>query len=279
MTDLQPAELEAWIGREESVVDWLTPTLAERFYAMLDLDGPPPTRGGVMPQLIHFCLCAPAAPTHALGPDGHPLRGGFLPPVPLPRRMWAGSDVEFLADLRVGDEVTRHSRVADITVKQGVTGALCFVGVDHAFSVEGRIAVRERQTIVYCEIPPAGSGRQPALPATVAAVEQSCPTSPTLLFRYSALTFNGHRIHYDHPNTVLVEGYQGLVVHGPLQATWLSHLARLQREGAPLRHFAFRGQSPAICNTPVMLHATADGIDLWASSEGRLTMTATAGWA
>lgn len=260
--------LRQWIGAEDEAEDWLTPSLAERFAATLGLSAA--GDGEVAPRLIHFCLCQPAPPIAALGEDGHPARGGFLPPVPLPRRMWAGSDIRFSGDLRVGDRVTRRSRVADVVLKTGATGALCFVIVDHAYSAEGKTLVEDCQTLVYRA--PAHTGAPPPAPAPAGpgVLTEIVEPSPTLLFRYSALTFNGHRIHYDLNYATRVEGYPGLVVHGPLQATLLLHLAARTYGCAPDR-FTFRAKSSLFHQAPIGVHAGP-------AAEGRMALwTATAG--
>ena len=256
--------LRRWIGREETASDRVTPALVDRFRATLGLSPASLAARSPAPRLIHFCLCAPASPTEALGEDGHPARGGFLPLVPLPRRMWAASDIAFDGDLFIGDEVRRRSTIADVAVKAGRSGALCFVTVDHAIESGGAIRVRDRQTLVYrAADAPVVPNPVPLAPygEEVAIME---PT-PTLLFRYSALTFNGHRIHYDRPYAVEVEGYPGLVVHGPLQASLLFDMAA-RRAGRSPDRFAFRGVSPLFDIHPMQLHAAPgeDGtMTLW----------------
>ncbi|MDR3523245.1 MAG: MaoC family dehydratase N-terminal domain-containing protein [Acetobacteraceae bacterium] len=267
MTDIDT--WRGWIGREQTQDDLLTEDLARKFHAMLDLPGDAPRLGEAAPQLIHFCLTQPAAATATLGEDGHPARGGFLPPVALPRRMWAGGSLSFHRPLRVGDAVRRISRIEEVTLKHGRTGRLCFVTVAHRIEAGGELAVEERQDIVYRE---ADSAAKPATPPTAAAPgtrTRPQPVSAPLLFRYSALTFNGHRIHYDHPYVTQVEGYPGLVVHGPMQATWLLHYATELRGALP-RSFTFRGQSPLFDNDVVSLNATdaGDSMKLWTSRTG-----------
>jgi 3-methylfumaryl-CoA hydratase len=273
--------LRTWIGAEETVQDVLTPALAERFDATLGLPAHDYRAGEPTPRLIHFCLCQPAVPMNRLGADGHAARGGFLPPVPLPNRMWAGSQLAFVGDLIVGDAVRRVSRIANVVVKAGRTGALCFVTVDHRTTGASGGSVSERQTIVYRDA--AGQAvTSPAGPAPAGAKIVLIDPAPALLFRYSALTFNGHRIHYDHPYATGVEGYPGLVVHGPLQATLLLHLAaREQGERAPDR-FDFRSISPLFSDAGLCLHATTEAngaMDLWTSRPGGpVSMRAKAYW-
>ena len=280
------SDYTAWIGREEHRADRIEPGLAARWLATLDRTA---TADGTVPQALHWCLCIPDAATVQLGPDGHPLRDdspeSFLPPVPLPRRMWASSKVEFLAPLRLGETVKRRSRVVSVTEKLGGSGSLVFVEVAHELCGEAGIAVREVQSIVYREPAPAGGPPAPP-PLGDARFDSACwdahreitPTEP-LLFRYSALTFNSHRIHYDLPYACGVEAYRGLVVHGPLIATLLLDLAQRQLGDNALRNFAFRGLSPAICGEAlhlVMRGADAD-IELGAfAGDGRQVMSATA---
>jgi len=217
--DLDIAALRAWIGRTETSVDTLTPRLAREYAAMLDRD----PGEEFAPLAIHWCLAPPAAPAAALGPDGHPARGLFLPPVPLPRRMWAGGELRLHGRLRVGDLVTRTSRIADVTVKQGRAGILCFVTVEHELTGPRGLAISETQDIVYRDLETAAVPVPGAAPARRAVPREAGwrrdkGADAVLLFRYSALTFNGHRIHYDRAYAVGVEAYPGLVVHGPLQS-------------------------------------------------------------
>ena len=277
MSEIDIDTLRRWMGREESRGDVITAALAERFEATLGLD-PVAGLGAPAPRLIHLCLGLPAVPAEALGPDGHPARGDFLPPVPLPNRMWAGGRFEFEGTLHVGDAVTRTSRIEDVTLKRGRSGTLCFVTVGHRVTGPAG-AVIERQNIVYRDgtgaprgADPAGSGQWVR---TVAA-------DPVTLFRYSAITFNGHRIHYDQPYATGVEGYPGLVVHGPLQASWLYHFAAELRDGAPPAAFEFRSRAPLFDTDTITLSAALrdDGsVALWsAAAQGPASMEATAHW-
>ncbi len=277
------SDWDAWIGREERRRDVLTPGLAARWLATFDRDAP---ANGAMPQGIHWCLCPPDAPTAALGEDGHPARddtrAGFLPPIPLPRRMWAGSEVEFIRPLRINDTVERVSRIMTIAEKRGQSGPLAFVTVEHTTHADGAAALREMQTLVYREAaapdaalspPPIGAERSPQ----DAPSRRFTPTPP-LLFRYSALTFNSHRIHYDAPYAREVERYRGLVVHGPLIASSLLDLASHELGDNALSHFAFRAQSPAIAGEPLTLNLAPAGPtrELVAMNGGRMVMNATA---
>jgi 3-methylfumaryl-CoA hydratase len=275
-----------WIGREERARDRLSAPLARRWLATFDLDAP---AHGAMPQGIHWCLCTPETPSARLGPDGHPLRdgapGSFLPPVAAPRRMWAGSDCEFLAPLEIGAEISRRSRIDAVEQKQGSSGPLTFVTILHETSADGTLAVRERQTLVYREPPPPGA--PPAPPplgdarfdaSGWGAVEHLAP-SPELLFRYSALTFNTHRIHYDADYVRDIEGYRGLVVHGPLMASLLLQFAARRLGENALSCFAFRGISPAIAGEELVLalRGGGDAIEMGAfAADGRQVLKASA---
>jgi 3-methylfumaryl-CoA hydratase len=275
----------AWAGRKEVRRDVLTESLRARWCAALDRD---PPAAGIAPQGLHWCLCAPEAPTANLGRDGHPMRdespSSFLPPLPLERRMWAAGKVEFLGALAVGAVIERRSRVLSITEKHGATGPLILVEVAHETFGGSAIAVREAQTLVYRDAPPLGSPASPPPPGEArfdpAGWDQTrtLVPSPDLLFRYSALTFNNHRIHYDHPYATGTEGYRGLVVHGPLIASLLLDLARstLGSETA-LAKFTFRAVSPAIAGEPLHLALRQEegGIILAAhAADGRKIMAA-----
>ena len=223
--------------------DIVTPRLAAEYRATLD-----PNLAAVAPDeaplALHWCLAPPITPLAAIGADGHAAKGEFLPPVPLPRRMWAGGSVTTRAPLRVGDQVRRRSVIADVIVKQGRTGTLCFVSVDHEYSTERGLALSERHDIVYREAVDAARPTPTIAPEVPSAdLTWQVEATPTLLFRYSAMTFNGHRIHYDQPYVTGVEGYPGLIVHGPLQASFMFNLAAELGGGVPAS-FRYRGLSP-----------------------------------
>jgi 3-methylfumaryl-CoA hydratase len=275
----------AWVGRTERRVDRIDQGLVDRWIATLDRAAP---ADDTVPQALHWCLCVPDAPTAALGPDGHPHRDdgvdSFLPPLPLPRRMWAASKVEFLVPLRAGEAVERVSRIASIVAKTGSTGPLVFIDVEHETHGARGLAVREVQSIVYRDPAPAGSSPVPPPPGPQCfdpgpwqSHRSIAPVEP-LLFRFSALTFNSHRIHYDLPYASAEEGYRGLVVQGPLTATLLLDLAQRAFGDNALTRFAFRGLSPAICGETLHLVLRSEGtnIDLGAfASDGRQVMSAT----
>ncbi len=280
--DLSP--LKDWIGRAEQRGDWITAAPLAALSATLDRPDPEPLPGCAVPPLWHWLYFLPMAPQSQLGEDGHPKRGGFLPPVPLPRRMWAGGRLEFHHPLRVGDEVTRQSRILSVETKSGRSGTLVFVTVRHELTNAQGLALSEEHDIVYREAPAPGAPTPPAQPApTDEAFSRGITPDPVLLFRYSALTFNGHRIHYDQPYVTQVEGYPGLIVHGPLIATLLLDLLRRQQPEARVRRFAFTAMKPlfdthpfTVCGKPEG-DAAAHRYALWARShEGHLAMRATA---
>ena len=267
--DLDIAHLREWVGKSETMSERLTSNLVTRFNATLDHDAPTDA-GEDAPLMIHFCLAQPVAPASKLGPDGHPKRGGFLPPVALPRRMWAGGEISFIGPLTIDDIITRTSRIENVELKEGRSGKLCFVTVVHEYSSNDRLAVRERQDVVYRDAPSGTQGdTTPPDPAPKGTNSRRITADSTMLFRYSAITFNGHRIHYDAPYSREEEGYGGLVVHGPLQATIMAHMAAELR-GNPPKRFAFRGLSPLFDDTAFAVHAAEndEGIALWTARDG-----------
>jgi 3-methylfumaryl-CoA hydratase len=273
--------LRQWIGRSTKAADTVTAQLVKGLRATLFLEIGEPKSGDAAPFTTHWCLAQPVFPASELGPDGHPARGGFLPPVPLPRRMWAGGELEFVDTLRVGDEVTRTSRIADVTLKTGSTGTLCFVSVNHEVTTPRGIAIRERQDIVYRDVSPASAASaKPAGPAPTAQHRETHMADTVLLFRYSALTFNGHRIHYDRDYVTKVEGYPGLIFHGPMQAALLVEFAAKLRGQVP-KKFAYRGVQPLFEGSEFSVNAnqTDTGMELWTvNSQGQPTMKGTATW-
>ncbi|MET4218540.1 3-methylfumaryl-CoA hydratase [Bradyrhizobium sp. LB7.2] len=276
--------LRQWIGRSEEATDTVTAQLVKGLRATLFQEVGAPKAGDAAPFTVHWCLAQPVFPMSMLGPDGHPTRGGFLPPVPLPRRMWAGGEIEFFQPLRVGDESTRTSRIVDVQVKTGSTGTLCFVSVEHSISSPRGVAIRERQDIVYREMTTTQATTTKAPPPPPQAQAQHRETyvsDPVLLFRYSALTFNGHRIHYDRDYVTAVEGYPGLIFHGPLQATFIIEMAAKLRGGKAPTKFTYRGVQPLFEGSEFSINAneTEAGMELWtANAEGQPTMKGTAVW-
>lgn len=276
MVDVDIGHLRQWIGRTEQKSDVVTLGSVERLRATLgDTACAAPD---ALPLAIHWCLAPPAVPPSDIGSDGHPARGGFLPPVPLPRRMWAGGALEFHQPIIAGDTLTRMSRIADVAEKVGRTGHLVFVTVEHQISTHNSLAISERQDIVYRD---AAAGSKPAAPvrARKADHQETIQATTTLLFRYSALTFNGHRIHYDRDYARDIEGYPGLVVHGPLQATMLVNFASRLKDGRSPTRFSYRGLSPLFDGLDFTLNAIIKDktVDLWcADHNGATTMEATA---
>jgi 3-methylfumaryl-CoA hydratase len=274
------AHLQTWIGRSVRVDDVATPVPLQALTATLDRDDPP-APGQPIPPLWHWLYFLPLHRQSEIGADGHPARGGFLPPVPLPRRMWAGSRLEFRAPVLAGQALSRSSRIGDVRLKEGRSGSLVFVKVQHEISAEGRLAIAEEHDIVYRELAVAG---EPA-PAGVAAPDNAQWTrritpDDVLLFRYSALTFNGHRIHYDRRYVTEVEGYPGLVVHGPLIATLLMDLLRRERPEAQVTHFAFKAVQPIFDTAPFEVCGRMEDerhVRLWARTpDGHVAMDASA---
>jgi len=270
-----------WLGRVMEVSDVVTAAPVKALAATLDRDDPPPAAGDALPPLWHWLYFLPTEQQRDIGPDGHPKRGGFLPPVALPRRMWAGGRFEFLHPLRIGQAVQRTSRIADISSKQGKTGPLVFVRVRHEIGSGDTIALTEQHDIVYRDAPQPGT--QTDAPPAAPTDEQFARTitpDPVLLFRYSALTFNGHRIHYDRRYVTEAEGYPGLIVHGPLIATLLIDLLRRQQPDARIGSFEFRAVSPLFDTAPFTVCGGFDDprhASLWARGpQGQLAMQASA---
>jgi 3-methylfumaryl-CoA hydratase len=237
---------QEYVGKTETRHDTVWPLLIRGLAATLDLPEAEVAPEGRLPPLWHWMLFQEWVPASGLGPDGHPRRGGFLPPVhDLPRRMWAGGRVEFLGDLRAGDAVRQTSTILKVEDKIGGSGRLVFVTVRHEIHGPPGLCIAEEQDVVYRGAEGAAVKRaEPAPPPTDGTFTRAVQPDPVLLFRYSALTANGHRIHYDLDYVTREEGYPGLVVHGPLQATWLADLVRRHRPGASIRRFSFRGRRP-----------------------------------
>jgi 3-methylfumaryl-CoA hydratase len=256
-------DFRAWIGRSEQAQDPMSTAQAQAAQATFDEADLPLAEGDALPLPWHWFFFLPRAAQAALGEDGHPARGagsGFLPPLPQPRRMFAGSRLRVHQALRVGLPALREATIRDVTVKSGKSGSLAFVTVAYRFLQDGRLCLEEEQDIVYREpgqpLPAPLPAALPALPT--GAWSRSVTPDTRLLFRFSALTFNAHRIHYDRPYATAVEGYPGLVVHGPLTATLLLQLLR-RSSGRPIVAFDFRGQAPLFDGNPVRLAAVPDG--------------------
>ncbi|MDH4845870.1 transposase [Pseudomonas sp. BN505] len=234
---------ETWIGRSETVHDCISHNLVKRIAATLGEPAPAP--GTPLPELWHWAFFQDAVEHSGLGGDGHPARGGFLPPADNRNRMWAGGRLEFLHPLRVDAQVSRRSTILNVQEKHGRTGSLLFVTVQHEYVQDGQRALIEEQDIVYREPSPPKLGGTEPMPQ--GDWHLHVQPSPTLLFRYSAVTFNGHRIHYDWPYVTETEGYPGLVVHGPLIATLNVQAFVRANPQLTVRRFSFRGVRPLIC--------------------------------
>ncbi len=281
MSDIDIDHLRQWIDRTETRHDMVAATPVAAMSATLDRDDAKPQVGDAVPPLWHWMFFVSLTRHSDVAPDGHTKLGGFLPPVPLPRRMFAGGRFEFDHALRVGDEIERLSTVKDVTGKQGRSGQMVFVTVQHDISDAQGLAIREQHDIVYREPAKPGAPQpQPQAAPSEEAFSRDINPDPVLLFRYSALTFNGHRIHYDRTYVTEVEGYPGLIVHGPLIATLLVDLLRRNVPDARMTRFSFRAVRPlfdthgfTVCGRP-----EADNrFSLWARDhEGWLAMQASA---
>jgi 3-methylfumaryl-CoA hydratase len=274
-------QLRGWAGRKESRKDTVTSWPVAALAATLDDSQVCADNGSPLPVGWHWIFFLEAKPAQALGVDGHPKRGGFLPPVPLPRRMWAGGRLEFLQPLSIGERITRESEILSVEPKSGRSGTLVFVTVRHTISGGSGTAIIEEQDIVYREAAKKGDPMPPGKQAPVEAKwSRRLVPDAVLLFRYSALTFNGHRIHYDKDYAVNEEHYPGLVVHGPLQATLLLDLCR-HNVPRPIRKFEYRAQYPMFVDTPFTANGNYDAstatADVWtANNAGLYAMRGTA---
>jgi 3-methylfumaryl-CoA hydratase len=278
---LDSAALQSWIGRTQRRTDMIAAMPVAALSATLDRDDPEPMPGSPVPDLWHWLYFNPLTRHSEIGPDGHAMRGGFLPPVPLQRRMWAGGRLEFHRPLQVGDEATRTSTITEVEAKEGKSGPLVFVTVRHEVSDARGLALTEEHDIVYRDAPRPGASAPAAsdAPRDEDFLREIAP-DPVMLFRYSALTFNGHRIHYDRSYVTEVEGYPGLIVHGPLIATLLMDLLRRNVEHARVRRYSFKAMRPlfdlhrfTVCGK----REGGDAVALWARDhQGLLAMQARA---
>lgn len=278
-------QLKDWIGRTTDVSDFISPTTIDGMAATLDRQDPGTRIGDPIPASWHWLFFNKAARQSELGDDGHPARGDFLPPVPLPRRMWAANETQFLRPLKVGTEISRHSTINNVSIKEGKSGTLVFVEVGHEISDPDGVAISEIQTLVYRGEPDPKAAPIAKPSPTDALWSRTITPDPVLLFRYSALTFIGHRIHYDRDYATQVEGYPALLVHGPLTATLLLDLCRREMPEAEVKKIQVRASGPLFDNAPFTLNGRprkdgpGDGmvIDLWAAdATGNLAMSITA---
>ncbi|WP_135500995.1 FAS1-like dehydratase domain-containing protein [Roseovarius aestuariivivens] len=282
---MDQVNLSAWEGKTETQTGVIQIAQALQIHATLgQANTSPPQEGEILPPLWHWFAFTPTVPNEKLARDGHPRLGDFLPPVPLERRMWASGALTFHLPLKVGVPFVKHSQIANVAEKEGRTGRMVFVTVDHRIETEDQTAIEERQDIVYLDIP--DRFRPPEklpMPEAPDWHSHERATEP-LLFRFSAITFNAHRIHYDLPYAQQVEHYPGLVVHGPLQACWLIGAARAHRGTVP-RAFRFRGVHPMLLipGEPQEIDIMATGADgtalsLFTGQAGHQCMQATASW-
>ncbi len=275
-------DFQEWVGREQVASDRIDRNRAEALRATLESKDPPVAEGAALPELWHWAYFWETAPLSGVGRDGHAARGEFLPPVPLPRRMWAGSRLSWHAPLPVGAEATRRSTILGVEQKTGRSGRLAFVTVGHRIEGPQGLAVEEEHDIVYREEASPDAPAPPPEPAPAEAPwRRSIEPGPVLLFRYSALTFNGHRIHYDRPYASGVEGYPGLIVHGPLLATLMVDLARREARGRRIARFSFRARSPVFDTAPFAVCGAPEGetARLWVEgAEGQLAMQGEVGF-
>jgi 3-methylfumaryl-CoA hydratase len=245
------AGLRKWLGEKETAIDYVTVPSVDRLSALLDRDDPFPKMGDPLPIGWHAILFPRVVRQSQIGADGHPARGDFLPPIPLPRRMFAGKVVTFPGQLHVGDEVRRESTIHELELKQGRTGEMIFLTVKTDISGPKGLAITELQRLVYREAPdPNAKPTPPTEPPAKAKWTKTVTPDPVMLFRFSALTFNGHRIHYDLPYVTQVEGYPGLIVNGNLTTLMMFELAR-EHAGRPIKRFSSRNVSPLIVGRPL----------------------------
>jgi itaconyl-CoA hydratase/mesaconyl-C4 CoA hydratase len=273
MTSMTDSPYAAWIGRSEQTTEQLSAGLARRIAATLGESAP--VAGQALPALWHWAFFQPAVEEEGLGEDGHPARGGILPAAHNRNRMWAGGRVTFHEALRVGADATRTTTVLRIEEKAGRTGSLLFATLRHDYVQEGRLAISEEQDIVYREPSPPKPGSGDALP--LAGWQESITPTPTLLFRYSAVTFNAHRIHHDWPYVTQAEGYPGLVVHGPLIATLNLRAFCRANPQVSVRRFEYRGVRPLISPHPFTVGGRlyAPGrAELWAGNDAGIAQRA-----
>ena len=274
-TTLDEAHLQQWVGKSESFKDTLHPAQACLMQTTLDRN-PSLVAGDPLPPLWHWTYFHSGVPLSDLGRDGHPALGKFLPPVALPRRMWAGSRLKFETPILLGETITKTSTIKNVSMKSGRSGDLCFVTVEHIFTTQkGDLRISEEHDIVYKQDPTPGAPSPTAPePPRDSQISETITPSTIQLFRYSALTFNSHRIHYDREYCKTVEGYPGLIFHGPLAATLLADMAYREGNSAPLKTFSFRAMSPLFDTAPFTIHSNKEGT-YWAQNpDGNLAMKA-----
>jgi 3-methylfumaryl-CoA hydratase len=281
------SNLTDWIGNSESVEEYAAAAPVIRFTALMDNELPAAKNGDPIGPMAHWFYFQPQVPASEIGPDGHPKRGGFMPPVPLPRRMFGGARTTYIRPLRIGELMRRDGEITSVNIKEGRTGTLVFVTVKYSFYGEDGLAMEEEHDIVYRDNPKpdtgdgrGGSGKTNPPPSEPVWSLTVTP-DPVMLFRYSAITFNGHRIHYDRKYVTEVEGYPGLIVHGPLVASWVLECGLRNNPGRELAAFRFQARSPLFDVAPFGVGGVpgedGKGCELWATTpEGNLATLATA---
>jgi 3-methylfumaryl-CoA hydratase len=280
MSGLDVAALQSWVGRQSVAADPMTPFGARALAALLD-HAREPGVGDAVPLAWHWLYFLDAPSSAATGVDGHPHTGDFLPPVPLPRRMWAAGAIKLERPLRLGEPAEKRSTIAAINAKEGKSGPLVFVMLEHVITQGGAVCIQEEQTLVYRAAALRVAPLPPGEPAPLAA-DWSRTVVPTAvqLFRFSALTYNAHRIHYDRPYATGIEFYPSLVVHGPLILIQLLDLVERGASPTPLAAVRFRAVRPSFVDTPLRLQARRDRAELmlWSADEqNNVGMTAVAG--
>lgn len=279
MTGVDP-DIMAWVGREKIATETLSLFPAKALASLLGRASEP-RQGAPLPLGWQWLYFLDTPTPERTGIDGHPLRGGFLPPIALERRMWASGTFTLTSPLIIGEAAERASRIASITPKNGDSGPLIFVVVEHRISQGGALRLTEEQTLVYRAMPDAPQTLGPPQPASASMWARQCSVDPVTLFKYSALTFNGHRIHYDRPYATTVEHYPGLVVQGPFLATLLLDLLARERPGAEVATYSFRAMAPTFDNDTLTLHGdlTPEGAALWTHNGRGVGMKAQARFA
>ena len=254
-------KLRDWVGKTQTTEDFVAPFPVRALIGTFDEKDRDPANGDPLPPLWHWLYFLEIAPQSKIGPDGHAERGDFLPPVPLPRRMWAGSRFRFDGEpVRIGETIQRRSAIKSVEPKTGSTGSMVFVTVQHTISGAGGVSFVEELDIVYREAAKAGEKPRDPKPAPPAATwSRPLVPAPVLLFRFSALTFNGHRIHYDQPYVTGTEGYPGLIVHGPMLGMLQMELARRSNPGRTPATFEFRALSPVFAGPAFLAQARREG--------------------
>ena len=271
-------DYKKWIGRTEVATEPAELWPVRGLHAMLD-KAPPPEIGDLLPPCGHWLYFTPMTGQSKIGFDGHPERGDFLPAIAEPRRMWAASDITFHAPVRLGDRLEKTARIADVSLKEGATGALIFVTVENEYRVSGALCLSEKQSLVYRDHPRPGEAPPPPRAAPDEPDwSRKIEPDPVMLFRYSAITFNGHRIHYDHPYVTGEEGYPNIIVQGQLIATLLLDTFAAENPGIEPKRFSFRAMKPLFSGEAFFAEGAkndAGGFDLWARNEaGHLTLSA-----